>query len=179
MPAVSTRLSPTRSEEAAVTVILAIDPGPVRSSWVRLDTTDEKVLAFGIGQDNEQLVDVLRCLSCPGELDCMVVEKVQSYGRSVGAPIFETVFWSGRFAEAVYPLPVERIANPTVRTHLCGRAGVGYPELKSALYDRFGGVEGRAKAVGVKKAKGPLYGFTGDDVYAALGLAVTWADLHA
>lgn len=160
-----------------MTVVLAIDPGPMRSAWVLFDVADRRVLEFANSQPNEEFVELL---AQTGNLafDQLVIERVQSYGRNVGAPVFETAFWSGRFAQAAWPMPLERIANPTVRSHLCGRAGVGYPELKSALYDRFGGVEGRAKAVGLKKTPGPLYGFVGDDVYAALGLAVTWADLH-
>lgn len=160
-----------------MSIVLAIDPGPTRSAWVLFDVDDQRVLDFSNSEPNDHVLAHLQ----PGDLafEQLVIERVQSYGRSVGAPVFETVFWSGRFAQAAEPAPVDRIANPTVRAHLCGRAGVGYPELKSALYDRFGGVLGRAAAVGVKKSPGPLFGFVGDDVYAALGLAVTWADLHA
>jgi hypothetical protein len=160
-----------------MSVVLAIDPGPTRSAWVLFDAAADRIVEFCNGQPNEEVVAML----APGNsaMDQLVIERIQSYGRSVGAPVFETAFWSGRFAQAAEDVPLERIANPTVRAHLCGRTGVGYPEVKSALYDRFGGVEGRAKAVGVKKAQGPLYGFTGDDVYAALALAVTWADKNA
>lgn len=154
-------------------ILLAIDPGPTRSAWVELETSTLHIRGFSY-ETNEQLLARLRDFGT--FLEHLAIERVQSYGRSVGNPVFETVFWTGRFVEAVDPVPFTRIASPTVRAHLCGRVGVGYPEIRSALYDRFGGAEGKAAAVGRKASPGPLYGLVGDDLYGALAVGVTFAD---
>jgi hypothetical protein len=45
--------------------------------------------------------DVLgRALRTGGLPDVVVIEKIESYGMAVGAEVFDTVWWAGRFAEA-------------------------------------------------------------------------------
>ena len=147
--------------------ILGIDPGPVRSAYV--------ILADGVPTrhetvDNQELRGVLATsLYIP-----VVIEKVESFGMAVGAEVFETVFWSGRFAEAAQPRPVHRIGRREVKLHLCGSSRAKDSNVRQALVDRFGGKD---VAIGRKAAPGPLYGVSGD-VWSALAVAATWADLH-
>ena len=147
--------------------ILGIDPGPVRSAYV--------ILADGVQTrhetvDNQELRGVLATsLYIP-----VVIEKVESFGMAVGAEVFETVFWSGRFAEAAQPRPVHRIGRREVKLHLCGSSRAKDSNVRQALVDRFGGKD---VAIGRKAAPGPLYGVSGD-VWSALAVATTWADLH-
>jgi hypothetical protein len=148
-------------------VVLAIDPGPLRSAWVLLDDGLPKASAY---QPNEQVVESLRQFDLWNE--GVVIEKVESFGMAVGAEVFETVFWSGRFAEAAHPLPVHRIGRKAVKLHLCGTTKAKDSNVRQALVDRYGGKDA---AIGRKAAPGALYGISGD-VWSALAVAVTYAD---
>jgi hypothetical protein len=156
-----------------VTTILAIDPGPERSAWVKYDAGH--LLGRGY-EDNGLLLARFRDDLSPGtwplwDAKAVVIEKVESFGMAVGAEVFETVFWSGRFAEAASPLPVHRIGRKAVKLHLCGQARAKDPNVRQALIDRFGG----PSAIGKKASPGPLYGISGD-VWSALAVAVTFHD---
>lgn len=158
--------------------LLAIDPGTTRSAFVELDVVTDHIRTYGIFP-NEQLLHWLRGATneprayLPPMLDLAVIEKVESFGMAVGAEVFETVYWSGRFAEALHPIPVERLGRRAVKLHLCGHARAKDPNIRQALIDRYGG----PAAIGRKATPGPLYGISGD-VWSALAVAVTWADLE-
>jgi hypothetical protein len=149
--------------------VLAIDPGTTRSAWIVLELPSRRPLGFGI-DPNEELLARLR--RDTGAFDLVVIEKVESFGMAVGAEIFETVFWSGRFAEAVDPTPVERIGRKAVKVALCGAARAKDPNVRQALIDRYGG---KATAIGTKAAPGPLHGVA-KDVWAAVAVGVAWLD---
>lgn len=151
-------------------VILAIDPGPTESAAVFYETTTGLVTSAG-KKPNEELLRYLRTPAGPVEV---VIEKVESFGMAVGVEVFETVFWSGRFAEAADPLPVHRIGRKAVKLHLCQSMRAKDSNIRQALIDRYGGPD----AIGRKATPGPLYGIAGD-VWSALAVAVTWADSSA
>lgn len=151
--------------------IMAIDPGPTESAWLVYNPATGGVRAFA-KVENEHLLAALRHGLSP-ELGTVVIEKVEGFGMAVGAEVFETVYWSGRMAEAAHPLRVERIGRRAVKLHLCGQARAKDPNIRQALIDRYGG----SAAIGRKATPGPLYGISGD-VWSALAVAVTWADLH-
>lgn len=154
-------------------VVLAIDPGPTRSAWLVLNPATGGIRMFGI-YDNPQLLASLRD-DLSADVSDVVIEKVESFGMAVGAEVFETVFWSGRFAEAAERSRrlVDRIGRKAVKIHLCGSMRAKDPNIRAALIDRFGGPD----AIGRKASPGPLYGVAGD-VWSALAVACTWADLH-
>jgi hypothetical protein len=145
-----------------VTTILAIDPGPERSAWVLFEGSSPTDFDL---MPNETLIQHLRWQM---KTDALVIEKIESFGMAVGAEVFETVYWSGRFAEAAQPLPVHRIGRKAVKLHLCGQSRAKDANVRQALLDRFGGK-------GTKKDPGPLYGISGD-VWSALAVAVTFHD---
>ncbi len=147
-----------------MTTILAIDPGTSQSAWLRFDGT--RPGAFGITA-NEILVKALRSGGLP---DVVVIEKVESYGMAVGAEVFDTVWWAGRFAEAAERVPVVMLPRRAVKLALCGDSRAKDANIRQALLDRFGG----SAAVGRKAAPGPLYGIS-RDVWSALAIAVTYA----
>lgn len=165
-----------RSEACSVTArILAIDPGSSLSAWLLLVNGKPERFAK---VPNDELRDMLRWSldSLPGTdatvvADVVVIEKVESFGMAVGAEVFETVYWSGRFAEAAHPLQVERLGRKAVKLALCGTTRAKDANVWAALLDRFGG----SSAVGRKAAPGPLYGIH-SDVRAALAVAVAWSD---
>jgi hypothetical protein len=151
---------------------LAIDPGPERSAWLVLGPAGG-ARAFAIWS-NDQLLEALRDGDrFTSEIAAVAIEKVESFGMAVGAEVFETVWWSGRFAEAAFPLRVERVTRRAVKLHLCGSARAKDTNIRAALLDRYG--PGKEKAIGTKAHPGPLYGVTAD-VWSALAVAVTAAD---
>jgi hypothetical protein len=149
--------------EGGVTSVLAIDPGSAQSAWLRFD--DARPQGFGITA-NEVLVKALRTGGLP---DVVVIEKIESYGMAVGAEVFDTVWWAGRFAEAASRVPVVMLPRRAVKLALCGDSRAKDANIRQALLDRFGG----SAAVGRKAAPGPLYGIA-RDVWSALAIAVTY-----
>jgi hypothetical protein len=157
--------------------VLAIDPGYLRSAWVFYDAHGRLIRGYGI-VENEQFLRL--CGSVVQRawplVDKIVIEKVEGYGMPVGAEVFETVYWTGRFHEALvragYGEP-ERMPRRRVKLHLCNSPRGNDAAIRQALIDRFG--PGQDKAIGRKATPGPLYGIT-KDVWAALAVAVTYAE---
>jgi hypothetical protein len=98
-------------------------------------------------------------------------------GMAVGAEVFETCFWSGRFAERWFDNggTWDRIKRHQVKMHICGNMRAKDANIRTALIDMFG--PGKEKAIGTKKNPGPLYGVSGD-VWQALAVAVTYAEME-
>lgn len=156
--------------------VLAIDPGPIKSAIVVWDGgIQQKIFDIGI-MDNEDIKYSLSFHSIAHiENYKMVIEKVACYGMPVGESIFETVFWSGRFAES-FPGEVDRIKRKDVKMHLCGNVRAKDSNVIQALVDRFTPFE-KNKGKGTKKNPGFFYGFK-KDIWQAFALAVTWWDLN-
>jgi len=159
-----------------MTVIVAIDPGPVQSAWLRFAThplTGDRVESFAIWPNDELLRGLRGDLHLMRGVDIVVIEKIEAFGMAVGAEVFETVYVSGQMAEAARPLTVDRLGRKAVKIHLCGSMRAKDPNIRQSLIDRFGGPD----AIGKKAKPGPLYGVAGD-VWSALAVACTWSDLH-
>jgi hypothetical protein len=149
--------------------VLAIDPGSEQSAWVLWDG----VVVHKHGKwPNEEL---LPHLALDSDIDHVVLEQIASYGKPVGADVFETVWWTGRFCERI---PASRgwtrMPRAKVKQHICHSVVARDSYIRQALIDRFGGKE---KAIGKKASPGPLYGIKAD-CWQALALAITWVDLH-
>jgi hypothetical protein len=152
-------------------IVLAIDPGYRDSAFVRYDGA--RILSHGI-EANEQLLDDLQRTT---HTDVLVIEEMQLFTSNygVGREIFDSVFWSGRFAQAWSPRPFERLLRSKVRGHLGATKG-GDAAVRASLIDRFGPY--KEQAIGRKNAPGPLFGIRSDE-WSALAIAVTWCDLNA
>lgn len=150
-------------------ITLAIDPGSTRSAYI---TFSESPLDFGI-VDNECLLGMIRTDAL--DYDQAAIEMVACYGMAVGRDVFETVWWIGRFCEAMSTNGIEpvRIDRADVKLHLCHARNATDSNIRTALIDRFG--PGKNLAVGIKKQPGPLYGVR-RDIWSALALAVVFAD---
>lgn len=145
--------------------LLAIDPGPTESAYLWLE--HGKPTAFA-KVPNDCVLGICRAAAHRP----LVIEQVASYGMPVGAEVFETVFWSGRFAQAHDG--ADRIPRTDIKMHLCHTIrGVNDSVIRQALIDRYG--PGKETAIGTKKTPGPLYGIKAD-CWAALALAVTYWD---
>lgn len=144
--------------------VLAIDPGTTQSAWVLWD--GRRVLDHWIEQ-NERMFDRMASIVRVEYPDALVIEQIAAMGMAVGETTFETVFWSGRFAQA-WGRPFHRIKRHEVKMHLCHHPRAKDANIRQALIDRLG-------PPGTKKAPGPTYGIKGDE-WAALAVAVTWWD---
>jgi hypothetical protein len=151
--------------------ILAIDPGSSQSAYLGLE--GDRVYDFGI-VPNEVMVGVHLALHIGA--DVVVIEWTAPRGMPASAELFETMWWAGRFAQAAMgQVRVERLKRGDVKRHLCGTTAATDTNVRAALIDRFGGVGGKAAAIGLKASPGPLYGVS-KDVWAALAVAVTYSD---
>jgi hypothetical protein len=165
---------PPRNPEADY--FLAIDPGTTESAYVFAYGGGGECSVQGFGKvPNEELLDLLvRGAQCSGpfaQAQQLAIEMVASYGMPVGAEVFETCVWIGRFVQAL-TLPHEFIYRATVKAHVCKSAKAKDGNVRQALIDRWGGKE---RAIGTKKKPGPLHGVSGD-VWSALAVAVTFAE---
>lgn len=149
--------------------ILALDPGTTQTAYVHI------VGGIPISHaivPNERIVGEL--LSSPMADELLAVEAVASYGMPVGAEVFRTVWWAGRFVQA-YGGPFVEVYRREVKLHLCASAKANDASIRCAILDRFGGKE---KAVGRKAAPGPLYGIRADE-WAALAVGLVAWDREA
>lgn len=139
--------------------ILAIDPGPVESAYCVFDG-ERVVIAGKVPNDAMNTF----CLSWHVENSGpAVIEMIASYGMPVGAEVFETCVWIGRFLERLGG-NAERVPRIKVKTHLCHSAKAKDSNVRQALIDRIG-------PVGTKKDQGPCFGMAGD-MWSALAVAV-------
>ena len=112
--------------------IFAIDPGPEKSAWVTWD--GYQILE----KEKSENLHILQNVIPEIRADAMVIEQVTSYGMPVGASVFETVFWSGRFYEAwensqsgkIYKIP-----RTTVKMHLCPNTRAKGSNIRQAIND--------------------------------------------
>lgn len=152
--------------------LLAIDPGNVQSAYVEL--SDGRIYDKGIlvNADMRRLIEMH---ARDGVVEECVIEMVASYGMPVGREVFDTCVAIGEFRE-VWRAAARKEAHlrprRDVKMFLCGANNAKDSNIRQALLDMFG--PGKEKAVGVKRAPGPLFGVS-KDVWAALALAVTHA----
>ncbi len=159
---------PAGNGESDEMTVLAIDPGPTESAFVICDETNVEHFAK---VPNFQLSAEVKAFCNLREDPKIVIEMIASYGMPVGAEVFETCVWIGRFIEVCGDSYVCRLTRNAIKNHLCHSSKAKDANIRQALIDRFGG----STAIGTKKAQGPLYGVSGD-VWAALAVAVTWMD---
>jgi hypothetical protein len=149
--------------------ILAIDPGNVQSAYTLLDTESLRPVAAAIVPNDELLNIIAGNQFIQKDATDFVIEMVASYGMAVGAEVFETVFWIGRFYAAAEQYAARyRVKRMEVKMNLCHNSRAKDANIRQALIDRFGGV-------GTKKAPGWFYGFKAD-MWAAYAVGVTFAD---
>lgn len=175
--------------------VLALDTGSTRTGWVLFDEEADRrgldpIMAHGITENEELFAVVFGTAQLLIGLDGyrhmrVAAEWFELHGMRTPPSLLESVFWLGRFTEALGG-SVDRITRREVTTHLLGKgwrkqAASGQYEkrpttdslVRAALIARYGPLE--ADAIGTASAPGPLYGIAGDR-WAALGVAVTWAD---
>lgn len=147
--------------------LLAIDPGPVQSAYVIWD--GKIIFEFGL-EDNETLLNLIYL---PRSIPIMAIEQVRSYGMPVGATVFDTVFWAGRFCQAWHG-EFHQMPRLQVKQHICHDSRAKDSNIIQALVDRFAyGVRNKGK--GTVKEPGFFFGFK-KDIWQAFALAVCFWD---
>lgn len=153
--------------------LLAIDPGTRESAFCVIDVDTRTPLRFG-KQENTTLIWSMYTAPNP---DTAVIEMVASYGMAVGAEVFETVRWIGRFEQQLEDagISVQLVTRRLVKLHHCGSAKANDSSIRQALVDRFAsGQPNHGK--GTKAAPGFFHGFH-SDIWQAAALAVYAADI--
>ncbi len=158
-----------------MSTVLAIDPGPAESAYVLYDAAERRVRDWNKLPNGDLLYHLDGINGYGSNGDALAIEMVASYGMAVGAEIFETCVWIGRFVERWQGAAPRLVYRREVKLHLCHDSRAKDPNIRQALIDRFGGKDA---AIGKKAAPGPLYGLAGDG-WAALGVAVTAAETDA
>ena len=124
---------------------------------------------------NDEMLDVIQSEACGRETNVLALEMVASYGMAVGAEVFETCVWIGRFKQtwqACYGRAntARMVYRKDVKLALCGTAKAKDANIRQALIDLYGG----EYAIGKKAKPGPLYRVK-SHAWAALAVAVTAA----
>jgi len=153
-----------------MTQIVAIDPGTTESAYAVM--IGKQLEYFG-KLHNDKVVEMIEMRVIQG--DVLAIEQVASYGMPVGAEVFATVHWAGRFEQAWRhaqgdTTTVKLVTRNAVKMALCYRTqGVNDGVIRQRVIDLYGGKD---IAIGKKKTPGPLYGVSGDE-WAAVALGLT------
>ena len=137
-------------------IVFAIDPGPEKSAFVQWD--GKAVLDHGHVDNFE-----MRQLLIGREYDAAACEMVASYGMSVGASVFNTCLWVGRFTE-VSMKDLMLCYRKDIKMHLCRTMRSKDKDIRQALIELVG-------EQGTKDCKGPTYGLK-SHTWSALAVAV-------
>lgn len=102
--------------------------------------------------------------------DQIAIEMIASYGMAVGATVFDTCVWIGRFAQALDPKQEKTtfIFRKDVKMHLCGSMKAKDANIRQAILDLYQAKHGE----GVTKKGGMLYKAS-KDIWAAIGVGLT------
>lgn len=158
--------------------ILALDPGTHEVGWCMFEFDPRMPLLSA--QVRTDIIDNETALRYLGDTDIaadlLAIEMIASYGMPVGAEVFETVRWIGRFEQRWRDTHQSEERNAVVRmvyrrevkSHLCGSSKAKDANIRQRLLDIFG-------PAGTKKAPGVLYGVK-SHAWAALAVAVTAAE---
>lgn len=155
--------------------ILAIDPGNEYTGYVVVDADTRRPLRFDKTENS-----VLREQIVAGQfddVDRVFIEMIASYGLAVGAEVFHTCVWIGRFVELLDHKPIKLVPRQAVKLHHCHSPSAKDANISRALKDRFAaGVPNHGK--GSKSQPGWFYGFKAD-VWQAYAIGVYAADLFS
>jgi len=155
--------------------ILAIDPGSAASGVVLYDPVCSEPVVYAAKVENVHLVRDLRNGEVSPEMPLsgavLVVEMMRARGMPFSNDEMRTLVWLGRFIEA-WGGEWAEVYRQDVKLHLCGSVKARDGNIRAALIDRFGGKD---KAIGNKRAPGPLYAVKAD-AWSSLALAITYTE---
>lgn len=155
--------------------ILAIDPGTTESGYCIMDDYKPVPVMFG-KLPNDLLLDVVSKAQNINDVECVVIEMVESYGNAVGQTVFETCVWIGRFMEAAARrgFSTDRIFRTEEKLMICHSRKAKDTNIRTALIDRFAAHD-KERGKGTKTNPDWFYGFA-KDAWMAYAVGVTWLD---
>ena len=147
--------------------ILAIDPGTTKSGYVgyKIEAGGDpdrmpvgEIVESGIGSNyyvKRRIGEGMWKHENEEEgsgYDYLAIEWLSCFGMKVGATVFDTCRWVGRFMEAWAHNEERLILVPrmVIKRHLCNSHRAKDPQIRRALIERYGGEE---TAIGGKKCK--------------------------
>lgn len=162
--------------------ILAIDPGNIESGYVFVVYGGQQGLVIARDTDmfepfakvpNKQMLNIIK--ACKWDIDCIVIEKIVSYGMSVGAEVFDTCTWIGRFLQAAFDTKIKcsYVTRLEEKNLICHSPKANDATIKQALVDKYTwNVSNHGK--GTKSNPGFFYGFKAD-IWSAFAVADAWS----
>ena len=161
-------------------VLLAIDPGNKESGYVVVDVYEGKIQKILIREKakNKDLLEWIKW-DFPGITD-VAIEMVASYGMAVGATVFDTCVWIGRFMQQVKTFipdaDMHRIYRKDEKITICGSMKAKDSNIRQALVDIYApGEDNFGK--GTKEHTGFFYGFK-SDIWQAFAVAHTYVEKY-
>ena len=142
--------------------IIGIDPGAKQSGFVVWNPTSKTITYSYIGENDF----LLGCIREAPPKSIVAIEQLRGYGLRVGNDTFDSIWWSGRFAQAAKSsgMPFVILPRADICNHLTDNPKCGDKGIRDALIDRYG-------QPGSKKEPGRLYGIK-SHLWAALAAAV-------
>lgn len=156
-------------------MIIAIDPGPVQSAYVIINE-DCKIYEFD-KVENEKMLEIIADFKFSYPDGHLIIEMVASYGMKVGATVFETCVWIGKYLQKAHSMINQgRMFRREVKLNICQDSRAKDGNIITALIDRFAKHDFE-RGKGTKDKKDWFYGFK-SDVWQAYALAVTYVDKY-
>lgn len=154
-------------------MILGIDPGNIYSAYVLVEDDLSRVVEKG-KVENDEMLKLMVSFKLRYSIRCVAIEMIASYGMAVGATVFDTCVWIGRFTERAKQLmcEVEYVYRKEEKMLLCNSMKAKDSNIAQALIDLFAkDTPNRGK--GTKKEPGYFYGFK-SDIWAAMAVAYVY-----
>jgi len=150
--------------------ILAIDPGNTESGYAIIDLPKLVIIECG-KVDNNELLLMFKTLKEKG-VENIAIEMVACYGMPVGAEVFNTCVWIGRFSQFLSDYEINYIYRREEKITLCNSMKAKDTNIKQALIDRYAHHDFK-HGKGTKKNPDTFYGVS-KDIWQAIAVGVTY-----
>lgn len=160
--------------------ILAIDPGNEESAFCFINKWSYEPIYFA-KMKNKEAVEAIKKFIADHRMYCTyeaAIERVASYGMAVGASVFQTCEWIGRFSQILEDtcFNVTYIYRKDEKMNICGQMKAKDSNIRVALIDRFAKHDLKT-GKGTKNNPDWFYGFA-KDVWASYAVGVTYLDTY-
>ena len=155
--------------------IIAIDPGNCQSAYCVIDRLSLRPVRFGL-VGNDELREVIAQLGRDGAVSEAAIEMIRSYGMAVGAEVFDTCVWIGRFTEVCLSagIAADYVYRMEEKLHICHDSRAKDSNIRTALIDRFADHDLK-NGRGTKDNPDWFYGFR-KDIWASYAVGITYLE---
>lgn len=160
--------------------ILAIDPGNEESAFCFINKWSYEPIYFA-KMKNKEAVKAIKKFIADHRMYCTyeaAIEMVASYGMAVGASVFETCVWIGRFSQVLEDMSFRStyIYRKEEKMNICGQMKAKDSNIRVALIDRFAKHDLKA-GKGTKNNPDWFYGFA-KDIWQSYAVGITYLDKY-